>query len=226
MRRSSASPHAQFFTSLKHLEKRLKLENDRSPPSAPPPPLLPIEHHDDIKSTQQSDSLGTPIYLNCNQSTINTNTSNVQESEIPQEFLSNSPDFPPTHHSIPQENHQAEIHETVDQSGSDDIDALMQLLRLSGSEERNDVGCDDGFYGKIVGVKGPKSGKEVERLEGWIKHFLNGDDEETEPFRLAHLLLAKAAFVHWDDGDCVGFGGFVFPSTVDEFLQNDPPIEN
>lgn len=104
----------------------------------------------------------------------------------------------------------------------------MQLLRLSDSQEVNEraevnnVGCDDEFYRKIVGAKGPKNAKEVGRLEGWIKHFLNG--EKKEPLRLAHLLLAKAAFVH-SDNDCDGFGGFSFPSTIDEFLQNDSPTD-
>ncbi|KAI3456050.1 hypothetical protein Pfo_012713 [Paulownia fortunei] len=235
----SPSLHTQFFTSLKQLEKRLKLENhpsarstDSPPPSPPRPPSLTAEHQEIINNTQQTDSLGTPIYLNYNpSSTTNTNASNLQESEAPEEFLSTSPDFPPTHHSLPHEN-QAEVQETVDQAErfnlDDDIEMLMQLLRLSDSEELNEragvnnVSCHDGFYGKIVGVKGPKSVKEVERLEGWIKHFLNG--EKKEPFRLAHLLLGKAAFVHSDD-DCDGFGGFVFPSTIDEFLQNDPPID-
>lgn len=232
----SSSPHTKFFASLKHLEKRLKLENHPAGPSTlsrppPPPPPLLIEHQEIIKSTQQTVSLGTPIYLNYNQSpTTNTNASNLQEeSEAPQEFLSRSPDFPPTHHSLP---HEAEVQQSVDQaerlSLDDDIELLMQLLRLSDSEELNEragvngVGCDDGFYDKIVGVKGPKSVKEVERLDRWIKHFLNG--EKKEPFRLAHLLLGKAAFMHSDD-DCDGFGGFVFPSTIDEFLQNDPPID-
>lgn len=35
------------------------------------------------------------------------------------------------------------------------------------------------FCGKIVGVKGPISQKEVERLEGWIEHFLNRNNGET-----------------------------------------------
>lgn len=83
---------------------------------------------------------------------------------------------------------------------------------------------DDEFYDKIVKVKGPRCKKEVERLDGWIKYFLNNNDnggKALEPFRLAHLVLAKAAFVSGDgDGD-----GLEFPSTVDEFLQNDPPSD-
>lgn len=52
------------------------------------------------------------------------------------------------------------------------------------------------FYGKIVGVKGAKSEEEVERLEGWIEHFLDrGTGERRESFRLAHLPLGKAALI-------------------------------
>lgn len=93
----------------------------------------------------------------------------------------------------------------------------MHLLQLSDSGEQIErvnlinVGCDGGFYRKIAGLKGPKSLKELERLEGWIKHFLNS--EEREPFVSAHLLFAKAALWHSDD-NCDGFGGLEFPSTL------------
>uniref|UniRef100_M1AF50 Uncharacterized protein n=1 Tax=Solanum tuberosum TaxID=4113 RepID=M1AF50_SOLTU len=79
---------------------------------------------------------------------------------------------------------------------------MMQLLCLSeGKREGSkrvevDLGCDDAFYGKIVGVKGAKSEEEVERLEGWIEHFLDkGTGERRESFRLAHLPLGKAALI-------------------------------
>ncbi|KAL6546413.1 hypothetical protein OROMI_022134 [Orobanche minor] len=209
-------PHHQFFASLKHLEKRLKLESHTSPHSAvpqPPPPPLPTELTD---TTQESDSLGTPIYLNSIPTNTNPSPSNVQESEAPNEFLSRSSDLP--------HEDQSEINGTVnhaERSSLDcDIELLMQLLGLSEADEvegLEDVGRDDGFYGKIVGVKGPKSVKEAERLEGWIKYFLEG--EKKELFALAHLLLGKAGLLHSDDG----FGGFVFPSTIDEFLRHDPP---
>lgn len=108
---------------------------------------------------------------------------------------------------------------------------MIQLLGLS--ENRFGLGwkngggvhgsCDHqcGFYSKIVGVKGPKCGKEVERLEGWIKHFKNdGGDRLKEPLRLAHLLLAKAASLSEGSDD---FGEIEFPVTVEEFLNHDPP---
>lgn len=61
------------------------------------------------------------------------------------------------------------------------------------------------FYGKIVGVKGAKSEEEVERLEGWIEHFLDrGTGERRESFRLAHLPLGKAALIHSEVFDGVG----------------------
>ncbi|KAL3833614.1 hypothetical protein ACJIZ3_008350 [Penstemon smallii] len=207
--------HNPFFTSLKQLEKRLKLENHPSPP-----PLHNSEEN--IQNTQQTeDLLDTPIYLNENHPAP---TPSSHESETPRQFLSNSPDFP-------HEENYAAVQEPVDnherRSLDDEIEVLMQLLGLSDSEQPNkmvahfDSGCEDGFYGRIVGVKGPKSGKEVDRLEGWIKHFMNG--EKKEPFRLVHLLLVKAAFVHSGNDSDSSCKGFEFPSTVDEFLQNDPP---
>ena len=45
-----------------------------------------------------------------------------------------------------------------------------------------------------------------------------------EPLRLAYLLLEKATFAG-SDCDCAFGGGLDFPSTVDEFLKNDPPNE-
>jgi len=57
-------------------------------------------------------------------------------------------------------------------------------------------------------------------LEGWIKHFRNdGGEGRREPLRLAHLLLAKAAYLSEGSDDS---GKFEFPSTVVEFLHNDP----
>ncbi|CAA3001775.1 Hypothetical predicted protein [Olea europaea subsp. europaea] len=230
--------HAQFFSSLKQVEKRLKLENHSSLSSAllPPPPPLPLpppQNQENIINTEQTDSLGSPIYLDYDPSatTTNANTSSLQESEVPREFLTNSPDFPPTHDSPAQEKHCG-IHELVYQTKEnnldDDIVLLMQLLGLSHCEEPNkregffNVGRDDAFYGKIIGMKGPKNGKEFERLEGWINHFLSG--EKKEPFRLAHLLLCKAIVLH-SENNSHDFGGFEFPSTIDEFLQNDPPTD-
>lgn len=215
-------PHAQFFTSLKHLEKRLKLENHGSAgPSTFPPPPPPIERQEIINSTQQTDSLGTPIYLYTQSATINTNSSNFLESEAPQEFLSRSP---PANHDEAEVGNRVDRPERLDLDG--DVGALMQLLRLSEVKEKaggDDAGCecdDDEFFERIVAVKGPKNAKELRRLEGWIKHFLKGG-ERREPFRLVHLLLGKAALIQSDDG----FGGLVFPSTINEFLQVDPPMD-
>lgn len=216
------SAHTPFFTSLKHLEKRLKLENNQAAgggPSTlapPPPPAVEV-----IDSIQQTDSLGSPIYL-CDQSqsaaTATTDVSFVQESEPPRQFLS-SPDPPPI-------NHEEEALERAGQPErldlDSDIELLMQLLRLSAVEEiaeSNGEGCDVEFYERIVGVKGPKTSKEFKRLDRWIEHFFKGEKNET--FRLAHLLLGKAAFLHRDDD---GFEGLVYPSTIDEFLKHEPPL--
>lgn len=216
------SAHTPFFTSLKHLEKRLKLENNQAaagPSTLAPPPPPPVEV---VDSTQQTDSLGTPIYL-CDQSA--TDVSFVQESEAPHQFLS-SPDHPPTNHAPPHEEEALERAgepERLDLDG--DIELLMQLLRLSDAEALEEIaetdgeGCDEELYERIVGVKGPKTWKEFKRLDGWIEHFLKG--EKNEAFRLAHLLLGKAAFLHRDGG----LEGLVYPSTIDEFLKNEPPID-
>lgn len=214
------SSHTYFFSSLKQVEKRLKSENTSQSSINPSPP--PPE-----SDFTPPESLSSPIYLNFDQPT--TSNSILQESEPPQEFLSSSLDFPATHEDPPQSSpiHNPETINLFETNGVDDIDLLMQLLGLSDckKEEQEGVGldlnsnCDDGFYVKIAKVKGPKCKKEVQRLEGWIKHFMN-EGERKEPLILAHLLLAKAALLSDNSGGC---GGFEFPSTVDEFLQNDPP---
>ncbi|KAK4710856.1 hypothetical protein R3W88_005369 [Solanum pinnatisectum] len=130
------SPHSNFFSSLKQLEKRLKLDDPSQREATP------------------ADSI--------------TRYTNLKESETPLQFLSNS--------SLAQESVGI-----VEASGNgvDEIELMMQLLGLlEGNREGSkrvgvDLGCDDAFYGKIVGVKGPKSEEEVERLEGWIEHFLD-----------------------------------------------------
>lgn len=209
-----SSHHSHFFSSLKRLEKRLKLD---TPSDLPPPP----KQQQCVVETS-TESIGSPLYLNSLPLPATT-ASDLQESEVPQEFLSNSPDFAPTQVEYPPQESKGKVEE----NGVDDIDMLMQLLGLSdcegGGSQRvgQKLGCDDGFFGEIVGVKGIKSRKELERLDGWIKHFLNGEKERREPLRLAHLLLGKAAFLHSMDSD--EFEGLEFPSTIDEFLQNDPP---
>ena len=160
------------------------------------------------------ESLSSPIHIHFNQPNDSKNFPTLQESsELPQAFLSCSPQFPPTHENPFQENipnHQKPTTEP-ETSAVDDIEKLIQLLGLSDcgqeneeEEERSGFGCgschcEGGFYSKIARVKGPKCGKEVERLEGWIKHFLNGNGGENnkkiEPLRLSLLLLGKAAFV-------------------------------
>lgn len=207
------SPHSNFFSSLKQLEKRLKLDD-------------PTQQEAIDTPTQ---SLISPLYLNCEETPADSITSNI--SETPLQFLSNSPlaqETPPQINST-----QVQERVGIVEAGGnevDEIELMMQLLGLSDSKREGskrvevDLGCDDAFYGKIVGVKGPKSQKEVERLQGWIEHFLDRNyGERRESFRLAHLLLGKAALIHSEVSH--GVGSFEFPSTIDEFMHKDPPID-
>ncbi|XP_011035449.1 PREDICTED: uncharacterized protein LOC105133244 [Populus euphratica] len=210
-----------FFSSLRQVEKRLKVENPTT-----------VE-------TNCEESLSTPLYLHTDQEPINNNSltsSNEESSEPPLAFLSpslqSSTKTSPFYPQIIKESKTNDI---------DDIQNLIQLLGLSDIRERkqrhqeeDDVnervcvgggefcGCEGGFFEKIVGVKGPKCEKEVERLEGWIRYFLgDGGDEGREPLMLAFLLLGKAAY----ELEVVDGGGLDFPSTVEEFLKFDPPEE-
>ncbi|KAK7359642.1 hypothetical protein VNO77_01604 [Canavalia gladiata] len=209
------SSHSNFFTSLKQVEKRLKLDQTATTES----------------QTQENkfSCLSSPMFLHVDQPSGNQNfvTQDGCESEAPQAFLSVTQEFPTTNQEFSQtspSDHDTSVNEAQD---DDDIERLMQLLGLS--EEQRDGFHDDcnsccsegGFYSKIVGVEGPKCRKEVVRLDGWIKHFMNDGGEKKEPLRLAHLLLGKAAFIsEGADGD---FGGLGFPSTIQEFLHTDPP---
>ncbi|KDP37943.1 hypothetical protein JCGZ_04586 [Jatropha curcas] len=230
------SLHSNFFSSLKQVEKRLQLESPTQSINFSPSP--PKE-----TSTQ---SLSTPMYLHIDQELDTSSSTILQESsEPPLAFLSSSP------HSLSQNLLQEIPQEqpiTINQdktNGFDDIQLLMQLLGLSdfelGNQEQEEkeeeekkervcdecCGCEGGLYEKIVGVKGPKCKIEVERLERWIRYFLqNGEGEERkEPLRLAFLLLGKAAF-DVENGGGGGFGGLEFPSTIEEYLKYDPPKES
>ncbi|KAK1412168.1 hypothetical protein QVD17_33186 [Tagetes erecta] len=203
-------PHKHFFSSLKHLQKRLKLD-DGDPPSPPPPPS-----HTETQPSQSSTS--SPIYFH-----NHTNTSST--------FHHNSIEQPP-HEFLSINNSQSNPNQSDNLSQTDlfrnntvgEINTMIELLSLSEFDgkvtEMGDVG-DDEFYDKIVKVKGPKCKKEVERLDNWIKYLMNNNNngiDGFEPLRLGHLLLAKAAVVS-DDGY-----GVEFPVTVDEFLHHDPPL--
>ncbi|XP_052183393.1 uncharacterized protein LOC127795637 [Diospyros lotus] len=216
------SLHSNFFSSLKQVEKRMKSESPSKPFSFSSPP------GETNNSTPMESRMSSPLYLKLDQpSNSNTKTSTSEDSEPPREFLSNSLDFPP----IQEDPSPPKPSIVIEDNGVDEIGLLIQLLGLSDCEEKepnlddlvlkNDD--DGGFYARIVRVKGPKCVKESERLDGWIKHFLDdGERERREPLKLAHLLLGKAAFLFRDNE---GFGGLDFPSTIDEFLQSDPPSE-
>lgn len=230
-----------MVSSILQVEKRLKLESPTQPFSlSPPPPLPPAYLRVNELSTE---SLSTPIYLHVDQEPNTNNSTPLQESsEPPPAFLSSSLHSSSAsqnpHHEIPQE--QLKTIYGTETNGVDEIELLMQLLGLSDIEQRNhekeeekERSCDDscrcegGFYDKIVGAKGPKCKKEVERFEGWIKYYLQncGGEEKREPLRVAFLLLGKAAF-QYEDGDGASFGGLEFPSTIEEFLKYDPPRES
>ncbi|EEF41009.1 uncharacterized protein LOC8284665 [Ricinus communis] len=214
------SLHSNFFSSLKQVEKRLKLESPTKPSSFSPPPGPPPNIKTNYTSTE---SLSTPIYLQ-EESNSNSSTTPQESSEAPLAFLSSSPSqFLP---NPPEEEQSRSIHE----DGVDDIQLLMQVLGLSDIRKRNKgqqvegnecCECEGGFYEKIVGVKGPKCKIEMDRLERWIDYFLHnsecGAEGRMEPLRLAFLLLGRATF-ELDTG-------LDFPSTIEDFLKYDPPRE-
>ncbi|GAV83312.1 hypothetical protein CFOL_v3_26760 [Cephalotus follicularis] len=233
------SLHSNFFSSLKQVEKRLKLEHRPQQDSNLSQKNVPQATPDCNYASQES--LSSPIYLDFDQP--NSNSTLQESSEPPLAFLSCSPQFPTIQQNPPQ---TTEIHGIKD---IDDIELLIEMLGLSDcykqqnheeeeeeeeeeEKERGGVGggkcgnkceCEGGFYEKIVGVKGPKCEKEVERMEGWIKYFMGGDDngERREPLRLALLLLGKAAFA--SGGGDFSLGVVDFPSTIEEFFKIDPP---
>ncbi|KAJ0669091.1 hypothetical protein HanPI659440_Chr17g0697101 [Helianthus annuus] len=200
-------PHKHFFTSLKQVEKRLKLDDGNPPPPPPqqPPPPPP---QTETQSTESSTS--SPIYFHNHHTNTSSTLNNNSIEQPPQEFLSIN-DSPQLH------NLENSLFESDAVGG---VESMLELLGLSEFDckgpEMPEVG-DDEFFDKIVKVKGPKCKKEVERLDNWIKYFLNSG---REPFRLAHLLMAKAAVVAAAGGD-----ELEFPCTVDEFLENDPPLD-
>ncbi|XVE51572.1 hypothetical protein DITRI_Ditri02bG0052400 [Diplodiscus trichospermus] len=221
--RPPPSLHCNFFSSLKQVEKRLKLENQTDLE-----PSTSISSQVPETNPTPTQSLSTPLYLHSDHHTNITNNTLQDSSEPPQAFLSSSPQFLPTHQTPPQINYPDP---PAMPKNIDDIEYFMQLLGLSDNREEiqkrekqkavvcggNSCGCECGFYEKIVGVKGPKCEKEVERMEGWIRYFLRTG---SEPLRLAFLLMGKAAFESHED---CGSESLEFPSVIDEFLKIDPP---
>ncbi|XP_030470761.2 uncharacterized protein LOC115688939 [Syzygium oleosum] len=215
--------HSNFFSSLKRVEKRLKLDHHRchQPPQS-------------TASSSLDHSPISPLYLlsshHHHHQPFDPPPPRQDSSEAPEAFLSCSPQFRPPPISPPPPATE------VGAGSAGDIDRLMRMLGLGNREleprgggagcgDAGVCGCAGGFYERVAGVKGPKCRKEAERLDRWIEYFLNGgaggEDERVEPLRLVHLLLGKAASV-CEGGGC-GSGGLVFPSTVDEFLRVDPP---
>ncbi|GAB2299839.1 hypothetical protein Dimus_033891 [Dionaea muscipula] len=238
--------HSNFFSSLKQVEKRLKLDNPSHTTISTS--LQETQEHASPSEAVEAhntliESLSSPLHLYAvhepNQSSI------LQDSEPPSHFLSDSNGYLPMDNSTLSDTTPSKP-KVLDQHEDDidDIELLIQLLGLTDLNEegatkyrnsqytdvdlkRNDDGlekcCCGSFYEKIVGLKGPKCGKEVQRLDGWIRYCSSSSGKERkEPLRLAHLLLGKAASLSREDGSSEWL---LFPSTVKEFLQNDPPSE-
>ncbi|KAJ4959905.1 hypothetical protein NE237_019815 [Protea cynaroides] len=131
-------------------------------------------------------------------SATESNSSNLQDSDPPQDFLSLSLDFPPTQEDPPQlniEQHNQRVN--GDEGNKDDIEQLIELLGLS-----------------ELGLEEDDEKEEREKKVG------DDEDDRSKSLSLVHLLIGRVACA-WQDGD--GLGGLEFPSTIEEFLQNDPP---
>ncbi|KAJ0799267.1 hypothetical protein HanLR1_Chr00c2100g0834351 [Helianthus annuus] len=198
-------PHKHFFTSLKQVEKRLKLDdgNHRRHHNH-------HRHHHKPKPNQPK-----PPQALRSTSTTTTPTPHQPSTTTPSNNPSRIPLYQRRHSPVTQFRKQF-----IRKRRRWGVDSMFELLGLSDFDckgaEMAEVG-DDEFFDKIVKVKGPKCKKEVERLDNWIKYFLNSG---REPLRLAHLLMAKAAVVA-----AAGADELEFPCTVDEFLENDPPLD-
>lgn len=206
------STHDRFFSSLKQVEKRLASEKESIPIATPSSPI----------------SFTSPLYLSS--SKPQPAPFPLDESSAPpSEFLSVPPS--PEHDPIPPRSAKKRSYDNeADEEGldddDDDINRLINLLDLStdGKYEEGVSSCHcsgGGFYRNAVGLKGPMCARELDRLDGWIKHYRR---EGRQPARLAHLLLAKAVSTAGGMGDDDGFWGIGFPPTVDDFLEHDPPL--
>ncbi|KAK3205746.1 hypothetical protein Dsin_019792 [Dipteronia sinensis] len=119
------SLHSSFFSSLKQVEKRLKLEHQSKPSNSSSQPVPETN----FTSTE---SLSSPIYLHLDQTNNSSNNnSTLQDSEAPQAFLSLSPDFQqnPTH--INPKDHSRPTHDEE----TDDIDDIQRLVQLLGLKD-------------------------------------------------------------------------------------------
>ncbi|KAL3741540.1 hypothetical protein ACJRO7_017066 [Eucalyptus globulus] len=229
--------HSNFFSSLKGVKRRLELNRHNLRRYRPPPQTT-------IASSSLNRTPISPLYLLSSRlhhrhrlalDPPSPPPPLQDSSKAPNAFLSCSPQFRPPPESPPL---PLPVTETNTDSAND-IDRLMRMLGLGNCEPKpcgegagcgggtGACECTGGFYEHVTSVKGPKCQKEAERLDAWIEYFSNGgcggdEDERAEPLRLVHLLLGRAASACMDGGGC-GSGGLVFPSTVDEFLRNDPP---
>ncbi|KAL6850140.1 hypothetical protein ACP4OV_020767 [Aristida adscensionis] len=221
------SRHAGFFASLHRVEERLALEQphrqheaEEQPP--PPPQIRTRQPSSEAPPPLTGTMSGTPLLL------LDLDPAHRHTSSGPAlDFLTLSKDAEAEAEAEEQHPPQADADDEQEDTDTD-IARLMALLGLSPpppppppvgvGDGDDDDGCEcsggEGFLGKVVGVVGPKCGKERSRLDAWIRHY---HATATEPARLAHLLLAKAA------SSSAAAAAPAFPAAVKGFLQRDPP---
>lgn len=135
---------------------------DHNSISALPPQPQPLEN-----TSNSMESLSSPIILyNASDSHHQNKSSNLEDSEIPLEFLSNSLDFPSTREESSPEKPLLNPPKTLEQEEEeeeedvDDIESLIELLNLSNVDENESnleldtccsCHCNDGFFGKGEG---------------------------------------------------------------------------
>lgn len=175
---------------------------------------MKVENSELPTASSSADSEVSPLYLD-----FDIPTDNSCESGTPQAAFLPNPSSNPWQNQL----------QLTEESECDEIEKMMELLGLSRMDDKtcciNSYNCEGSFYENIVGVKGPKCWKEVERLNGWIDFLYNGGDSEKrkEPFKLAHLLLGKASLLSKGDDDSEL--ELDFPSTLDEYLKHDYYLE-
>ncbi|GAU40649.1 hypothetical protein TSUD_83270, partial [Trifolium subterraneum] len=152
------SSHSKFFSSLKQVEKRIKLENTTTKTT----------ESDQVQESNFVSTLGSPLFL---QTSCSQTCQTQESSEPPQEFLSISQGFSLTHQDPSSQITPLDDPTNEAQEDVDEIERLMMLLGMT-DEKRGGVDfedddndcdschCEGGFYSKIVGVEGPKCKKE------------------------------------------------------------------
>ncbi|KAL4180792.1 hypothetical protein AMTRI_Chr12g267850 [Amborella trichopoda] len=193
-----ASPHANFFSSLKQVERRIASE-DKSKENPIP------QIHSFPPSSEYDTGFSSVIHIQYPAETLIPQGGS--QSQPPLEFLSDNSPLP--NNSIDFSNHQETI--GVEKEGGEfngDDDEIWELCELLGLGK-------DGLYSEEIDCWGI-SGAKMKRLNGWVKCLMK-DGFENEELRLGHLMVAKA--VALSGGACE----LEFPDSVEELLLQDPP---